>query len=70
MIVSFAKCFENSTFDQILNEITFENLMMYQRATPMYDDKKAEEEWWDDRLDANNPDNFKSGADTEEVFIR
>lgn len=32
---------------------------------PMYGDK---EDRWDDRLDANNPDNFKS--DTEEEFVR
>ena len=35
--------------------------------SPSYDDEEAEE--WDDRLDANNPDNFNDNADEEEEFI-
>lgn len=45
--------------------MTFENLLLYQRATPLYDDKKEDD--WDESKDANNPDNFKKG---DEFIIR
>ena len=44
-------------------------MLMYGYATPEYDYSKKDEKQWDDRLDANNPDNFKTNS-TEEVFIR
>ena len=40
----------------ILHDMTWENLIMYGYATPVYDSEKDE---WDDRLDANNPKNNK-----------
>ena len=56
--------------DYVLNEMSYINVLMYGYATPRYDsrkDKKKEE--WDDSIDANNPDNFKSDNDEEE-FVR
>lgn len=55
------------TPDYILNELSYENLIMYGYSVPSYDsdDKKDD---WDDSIDANNPDNF---SDTdEEEFVR
>lgn len=46
--------------------MSYLNCVMYTSATPMYDD---EEDNWDDRLDANNPDNFKDNSDEEE-YVR
>lgn len=40
---------------------------MYGCAAPHYDD---EDDGWDDSIDANNPDNFKSDNDEEEEFVR
>ncbi len=45
--------------------MSYENLVLYGCATPQYDDEKEEE--WDDRLDANNPDNFSN--ENEEEFV-
>lgn len=58
MILSFQKNFPAYTFEEILDEMTFENLLLYQRATPLYDDEK---DTWDESKDANNPENFKDG---------
>lgn len=54
------------TPDYVLN-MTYENFLMYGYATPTYDfdDDKNE---WDERKDANNPNNFTS-SDKEE-FIK
>lgn len=46
--------------------------MMYNRILPSYNTKgteKKKEEDWDESIDANNPENFKTDSD-EEVFIR
>lgn len=49
-----------TTPDYILHGISYQNLLLYNSASPSYDlEKKSEEREWDDRLDANNPDNFK-----------
>lgn len=50
--------------DYVLNEMSYENLIMYGNATPTYDSEKTEEKW-DDSLDANNPANFSQ--ETEEI---
>lgn len=63
-MVSFQKNFPAYTFEKILDDVTFENLLLYQRATPLYDDEKDD---WDESKDANNPDNFK---DSEEFVTR
>lgn len=66
MIYGWAKLL-NTTPGYVLYEMSYENLLMYGYAAPSYDDEEAEE--WDDRLDANNPDNFNDNADEEEEFI-
>lgn len=52
------------TPNQILYDYSWQNLMLYTAATPAYDD--VEEKEWDERLDANNPANFK-GKDVEYI---
>ncbi len=54
--------------DYILNDMSYENLIMYGFAIPSYEPKDKDEHPWDDRLDANNPDNFKQS--NEEEFVR
>ncbi len=56
----------NATPSQILYDISYENLVMYTKATPYYDDVKDE---WDDALDANNPDNFKNIDSSKEIYV-
>lgn len=63
MIYCWAKNL-NTTVDDVLYNISYDNLVMYSSATPQYDD---EEDNWDDSLDANNPENFKGTADV--VYI-
>ncbi len=46
--------------------MSYLNCTMYTAALPLYDD---EEDKWDDRLDANNPDNFNNDTDEEE-YVR
>ena len=48
----------------ILDELSYENLIMYGYSLPSYD---AASEEWDDSIDANNPDNFNDLEDEEEV---
>lgn len=55
--------------DYVLNDLSYINMLMYGYATPEYDYNKKDEKDWDDRLDANNPDNFKN-KNTEEEYIR
>lgn len=62
MILGWAKNL-NTTPDYVLYEISHENLVLYTKAMPLYDDEKDE---WDDSLDANNPDNFNDNNDEEE----
>lgn len=50
----------------VLNELSYINLLMYGHATPQYNPKSKEEQEWDDSIDANNPNNFKSNNDEEE----
>ena len=55
------------TPDYILNELSYENLIMYGYSLPSYDTGSEAEEW-DDSIDANNPDNFNDlEAEEEEV---
>lgn len=54
------------TPDYILNEISYENLIMYGYSLPSYDGVSEQEEW-DDSIDANNPDNFNDFEEEEEV---
>ena len=63
MIYSWAKML-NATPDYVLYEMSYANLLLYSRAVPSYDD---EEDEWDDKLDANNPDNFNDND--EEEFV-
>lgn len=62
MILGWAKNL-NVSPDYILYDISYENVIIYTRATPQYDDEKQE---WDERLDANNPNNFNNDSDEEE----
>ena len=49
-------------------EMSYENLILYSRAAPHFDDEGEKEIEWDESMDANNPDNF---TDNEEVvFVR
>lgn len=52
--------------DYILNELSYENLIMYGYSLPTYN-SDGETDEWDDSIDANNTDNFKDLADEEEV---
>lgn len=52
--------------DVVIYEMSFANLALYSAAMPRFDDKKEE---WDDKLDACNPENFKSFND-DEIFVR
>lgn len=54
------------SLDYILNELSYENLIMYGYSLPTYN-SDGETDEWDDSIDANNPDNFKDLADEEEV---
>lgn len=53
----------NITPEAALYDISYQNLLLFSSATPYYDDEK--EYKWDPKLDANNPDNFKSEKDEE-----
>ncbi len=57
-----------ASLDYILNEMSYENLVMYGYSIPSYEPKNKKECQWDSRLDANNPDNFKHS--NEEEFVR
>ena len=52
--------------DYVLNEMSYENILMYTHAMPSYDSDDKENKEWDDSKDANNPDNF-NGKDEEYV---
>lgn len=58
----------NLTPDYVLYEMSYENLIMYSRAAPHFDDEDSKEVEWDESKDANNPDNFTNND--EEVFVR
>lgn len=62
MIYSWAKSL-GVTPEHVLFEMSYKNLLLYGAAIPQYDDE--EEKKWDPKLDANNPDNFKQGNDTD-----
>lgn len=64
MILGWAKNL-NTTPEHVLYEMSYENLLLYSKATPCYDDEKDE---WDETLDANNPDNFKDNKD-EKIYV-
>ena len=54
----------NTTPEYVLYEMSYENLILFSHAVPVYDDEKEVE--WDDSIDANNPDNFNDNNDEEE----
>lgn len=54
------------TPDYVLN-MKYENFLMYGYATPTYDDDDKEQEW-DQRKDANDPNNFSDND--EEEFVK
>lgn len=62
MIYSWAKSL-GVTPEHVLFEMSYKNLLLYGAAIPQYDDEEEKE--WDPKLDANNPDNFKQGNDTD-----
>lgn len=64
MILGWAKNL-NVSPNYVLYEMSYENLLLYSKATPCYDDEKDE---WDEALDANNPNNFKD-SNNEEIFV-
>lgn len=53
---------------EVLYDISYENLLLYSKATPCYDDAKDD---WDASIDANDPGNFNNkDGNEEEVFVR
>lgn len=65
MIYGWAQAL-HATPEYILHGISYENLLLYNQASPSYDTGKKQEEEWDESIDANNPDNFKSKNDTDD----
>ena len=60
------------TAKEALYEISYTNAIMYSRAMPMYDDGKGgndESPLYDDRLDANNVNNFDDFENEETVRV-
>ena len=59
----------------MLHKWSYENLLLFSRSTPSCGSDKEEEQerQWDERLDANNPDNFEikenSNIEDEELVI-
>lgn len=74
MIYGWAQAL-HATPDYILHGISYENLLLYSQASPSYNTDKKQEEEWDESIDANNPENFKSknykddNDDEEEEYI-
>lgn len=55
------------SFDYVLYDLSYYNMLMYGFATPSYSGKKEkEEEQWDDSIDANNPANFNDTIEEED----
>lgn len=47
------------TPDYVLHALTFENLILYSHATPVYSSTEGSDaSHWDNRLDANKPGNI------------
>lgn len=74
MIYGWAKNL-GCTVEHVLYDMSYRNLLLYSSATPQYDDEKVEEKKWNPKLDANNPDNFKTKTTSpddagEEEFIK
>lgn len=63
MILGWAKTL-NTSPEYVLYEISYENMVLYTKAMPYYDDEKDD---WDDSIDANNPNNFNNYD--KEVFV-
>lgn len=62
------------TPDYVLYEMSYANMILYSSVIPSYEDLKNSKTTkpdgapkYDERLDANNPDNFKTGKDREVV---
>lgn len=60
------------TDKQVLYDISYKNALMYSRAMPLPYDKNDGGPLYDDRLDANNPDNFNrfNNFEGEEETVR
>ena len=56
------------SIDYILDNMSYENLIMYGYSTPSPENSKKDDDW-DDSLDANNPDNFSGDNEEEEEFV-
>ena len=61
-VVSWAKFFRVAP-DYILNEISYQNLLLYTTAYPEFNTDKENGKNTDPKKDANNPDNFKDDED-------
>jgi hypothetical protein len=61
MIIGWAKNL-NVSPEHVIYDMSYENLLLYSAATPLYDDEKDN---WDDSIDANNPT-----TDFEDGFVR
>lgn len=48
--------------DYVLHQMTYENVIMYGFATPVYDPDDKND--WDPSLDANDPSNIKNGNES------
>lgn len=58
------------TDKQALYDISYKNAVMYSRVMPMPNDKSEKDQpLYDDRLDANNPENYHKFNDFEEEEI-
>ena len=59
---------------EALYDISYKNAIMYSRAMPMPDDGEDEDgaTYFDESLDANNPDNFSKfdNFDGDEISVR
>ena len=53
------------TPEYVLDKVTYQNLIMYSKVVPCYDDEQDD---WDESIDANNPDNFSNSADEEIIY--
>lgn len=68
MIVAWAKNL-GITPHAALWDYSYESLVMYARATPVFDGAEDGADEWDEALDANDPRNTRA-TDGEEIFVR
>lgn len=55
------------TPEQALYDYSYKNLLLFSAATPQFDD---EEDKWDSKIDANDPDNFRNESNDNEEFVK